>query len=99
MLTYEIAAVLCVATFALGMGLGVFAVDMMRRAQSLPMREPSCEVCSDKRYLICERDDGRLAVEKCDNCQPDSFFDADAAVLARRDGIDCVHSYPCFVRG
>jgi hypothetical protein len=40
MLTYEIAALLCIATFALGMGMGVFAVDMMRRAQSLPMREP-----------------------------------------------------------
>lgn len=40
MLTYEVAAMLCIATFTLGMGMGVFAVDMMRRAQSLPMREP-----------------------------------------------------------
>jgi len=40
MLTYEIAAMLCIATFAFGMGMGVFAVDMMRRAQSVPMHEP-----------------------------------------------------------
>jgi hypothetical protein len=29
MLTYEVAAMLCIATFTLGMGMGVFAVDMM----------------------------------------------------------------------
>jgi hypothetical protein len=50
MLTYEIAAMLCVATFTLGVGMGVFAVDMMRRAQSLPMREPIEHVEDDANW-------------------------------------------------
>ncbi len=40
MLSFEVAAMLCIATFAFGMGMGVFAVDMMRRAHSVPMHDP-----------------------------------------------------------
>ena len=61
---------------------------------------PKCDVCSDDRWLICTRsEDGREAVERCDACQDvDSFFDEDAAVLARAAGVDCEVDYPCYLK-
>lgn len=63
----------------------------------------TCENCLGKRYLLSVRDDGRLAVERCDTCSwfgrndPRSLLDTQAAALARRDGIKCRDRYPCTV--
>lgn len=55
-----------------------------------------CGVCGDKKYLISRRDDGRLAVERCDTCQdPATFSDEQAAILAQADGVKCSSVYPC----
>lgn len=62
-----------------------------------------CDCCGGKRYLIATRDDGIVAIERCDNCSwfgendKRTIFDEDAAELARRDGIACAAVYPCFV--
>jgi len=55
-----------------------------------------CAVCNDAHYLICERDDGCDAVERCDACS-DNFSDEEAAVWARIDGVKCALRYPCYV--
>lgn len=72
------------------------------------MNEP-CPVCADKRYVICHRAaDGRAAVERCDSCScfdwdrewtkfSGYLSDADAAALARADGVNCRSAYPCYV--
>ena len=57
-----------------------------------------CEVCHDKRYLIMKRDDGRYAVERCDNCAVDYLNDEQAAARARKDGVRCAHQYPCYIQ-
>lgn len=63
-----------------------------------------CPACGGKRYLISTRDDGREAVERCDNCawygdnDPRTISDIDAAKLAQADGMDCESTYPCYVR-
>jgi hypothetical protein len=59
----------------------------------------SCSICKGKAYLVCQRDDGREAVERCDACADGVLSDEQAAVLARRDGIDCEEAYPCYVKG
>jgi hypothetical protein len=56
-----------------------------------------CDVCKGKQYVIAERADGRLAVERCDTCSTD-ILDKDAAKLAIRDGIECELNYPCFLK-
>lgn len=56
-----------------------------------------CEICKNRRYLICMRDEGVLAVERCDECTPEYWGDEDAAILAKRDGINCMPDYPCYV--
>jgi hypothetical protein len=62
------------------------------------MTEIKCEICEDKKYLISTRDDGKEAIEACDNCREDTFYDENASLLAKRDGIDCEDNYPCFVK-
>jgi hypothetical protein len=63
-----------------------------------------CEVCNGKRYLVCSRDDGREAIERCDNCawfgsnDKRTLWDEDAAKLATADGFVCDTSYPYIVR-
>jgi hypothetical protein len=56
-----------------------------------------CEICANTQYLVSTRDDGKEAIEACDNCREKSFTDEDAAKLAIRDGIDCATSYPCII--
>jgi len=56
----------------------------------------TCTICNDKRYLICERSDGRKAVERCDACAP-QWSDAHAAYVARMNGIACEAKYPCYL--
>jgi hypothetical protein len=61
--------------------------------------KPKCDVCADKLYIIRTRDDGRMAVQRCDACRgPDSemfLCDEGAAFLAKLDGIKCSGAYPC----
>jgi hypothetical protein len=41
-----------------------------------------CPVCRGKKYLICYRtEDGRKAVERCDECSAEALTDEDAAAL------------------
>jgi hypothetical protein len=62
-----------------------------------------CPICHGKRYLIATRDDGRQAIERCDECQwfgendPRNKSDEDAAQWARADGIKCGTTYPCYL--
>jgi hypothetical protein len=64
----------------------------------------ACKVCKGKRYVISRRDDGKDAVERCDECSwhgendPRTMWDEDAAKLAQAAGIDCDGAYPCYVR-
>jgi len=62
-----------------------------------------CQFCQDKRYVISERDDGRLAIERCDACSStDSerpISDCDASLLARANGIRCETNYPHYLIG
>jgi CRISPR/Cas system-associated protein Cas10 (large subunit of type III CRISPR-Cas system) len=62
------------------------------------MIESKCEICKDKKYLVSTRDDGEDAIEACDNCREDNFYDEDAAKIAKLDGVDCFDIYPCFVK-
>lgn len=49
-----------------------------------------CQVCQNKRYLIAERSDGRVAVECCDNCAAnvltDKQFRLNPPVLVSHNG-------------
>lgn len=62
------------------------------------MAHPNCHVCDDLKFIVSERDDGRLAVERCDDCSG-QLNDEEAAVIARAHGIDCALTYPCYVTG
>ena len=59
----------------------------------------NCELCNDKNYVVSERDSGLFAVERCDDCGSRNgvLSDEDAAKLARKDGIACVGTYPCYL--
>lgn len=61
-------------------------------------RFAKCPECEGKRYLVATRDDGRIAIERCDACSSHLFSDEDAAILAIRDGYDVRRQYPCIVR-
>jgi hypothetical protein len=62
-----------------------------------------CENCGGRRWVISERDDGRRAVERCDNCSfygwddTRSISDAYAAKLATAAGVLCEPNYPCYI--
>ena len=56
-----------------------------------------CEICEGKGYVVSERSDGMLAVERCDTCEQFAN-DPEAARVATRDGIYCDLAYPCYVR-
>ena len=68
------------------------------------MAKRVCECCDGKRYLVCTRDDGREAIERCDNCawfganDRRTLWDEDAAKLAAKDGFICDSVYPCIIR-
>lgn len=55
-----------------------------------------CEKCKDKKYVISLRDDGKNAIERCDDCQ--FISDEEAAILAQDDGIMCASIYPCYLK-
>lgn len=63
-----------------------------------------CPVCLGKRYLVSTRDDGREAIERCDECawygddDPRTLHDTDAAKLAAKDGFVTDPDYPCIIR-
>lgn len=62
------------------------------------MTTPYCQSCHGLRYIIALRsEDGMHAIERCDECSEDVLSDEDAAQLARRDGISCYTSYPCYL--
>jgi hypothetical protein len=56
-----------------------------------------CLICSEKSYVVVERDDGRKAIERCDNCAG-SLSDQRAAILARHDGIACDETPPYYLK-
>lgn len=62
-----------------------------------PKDLPDCDVCDNKRYLVCRRSDGFLAVQRCDTCSPDWLDDEDVVEFARADGIACRNEYPCYL--
>ena len=62
-----------------------------------PVKLPNCIECENKRYLVCKRDDGFLAVERCDECTANYLSDEEVARLALRDGVECRLSYPCYL--
>lgn len=62
------------------------------------MAHPDCHVCDDLKFIVSERDDGQLAVERCDDCSS-QLTDQQAATIARSYGIDCAFTYPCYVTG
>ena len=62
-----------------------------------------CSECQGRRYRVATRDDGYIAIERCDACSwygdddPRTMSDSDAAEIARMDGIRCELIYPCYV--
>jgi len=56
-----------------------------------------CDVCQGDRYLFSVRDDGLVAIERCDACSADTMSDEDAAKLAQATGVVCASRYPCYV--
>jgi hypothetical protein len=64
---------------------------------------PGCTVCADMRYLIASRDDGFLAIERCDECSwhgdndSHTLSDEDAAKLARANGHEVADGYPAYL--
>lgn len=64
----------------------------------MALKYGGCTICEDKRYIIADRDDGRKAVERCDNCADGILSDMQAAILARYDGIRCEEAYPCYLK-
>jgi len=56
-----------------------------------------CPICNGKCYIIATRDDGRVAVERCDTCCMRWLSDLDAARLALSDGIKCKIGHPAYV--
>lgn len=57
----------------------------------------TCTICKGVRYLVCERDDGTSAVERCDTCSDKFWSDEEAAKQAQLDGINCAPKYPCVI--
>lgn len=64
-----------------------------------PWGAPMCGVCNGNSYIVCNRSDGRQAIERCDACSSSFLSDEQAAALARRDGIECDDTYPCYLKG
>jgi len=57
---------------------------------------PLCPICSNRRWVVSERSDGRRAVERCDSCSM-PLADTDAAKLAQAAGVQCSSTYPCIL--
>jgi hypothetical protein len=71
--------------------------DELSRQRCAPKDPQACPTCQGKSYIVCERSDGKRAIERCDACSANCLSDQQAATLARHDGIKCAESYPCFI--